>query len=679
VGILNNTFAVLMNNTFAVLMVVLGLGFVIFIHELGHFLLAKWNGVKVEKFAIGFDVFNLRLFSRKVGETTYVLGALPLGGYVKMLGEDLTSNSAQGEAIADPRAYHNKPVGSRMAIISAGVLMNILFGLVCFAYVYLRGKREVPPVIGTVVAGMPAYDVGLQPGDKVVAIDGHPILRYVEIPQAVIFSPRGQALRFTVERPGEPEPITISVVPRIEERGVVQTVGLRPASDLELLEQFPFLAPAGMQGNPEEVERALKGGGTIVAAGPAGGTLQAVNSRLELDRVFIQAVDQSVELEIRRDGASAATTHVTLPPVQFVDFGMRMSAGPVVGVQAGSPADRAGLRSGDRIVSVDGRTDFDPIQLAREAYTRAIAGASITLQVERGAKAQGAELLSLTLQPRPSMPWTPDGTSDEPLDVAALGFALQVGPRVAAVTPDGPAALAGIHEGDVIHGVTLSIPRPGAAGKTADNAPPVTQKYVLEGKRSGKDEKMGSWPAVFDEIQKLPLGPVRIRLAGSDRELSLTPVPVAGWFHPQRGLQLLTLTQNLPPQSLPSALRMAWGDTLESAKSVYYTIRGLIQGTVTKDAVGGPIKIAEYAYNSAKLGPEAFLPFLGVLSINLAVVNFLPIPPLDGGQLLFLICEGVRGRPVPEKYAGPVMIAGLVFILLLFVVVNFNDIMSYFG
>jgi regulator of sigma E protease len=61
------------------------------------------------------------------------------------------------------------------------------------------------------------------------------------------------------------------------------------------------------------------------------------------------------------------------------------------------------------------------------------------------------------------------------------------------------------------------------------------------------------------------------------------------------------------------------------------------------------------------------------------VVNFLPIPPLDGGQLLFLICEAVRGRPVPEKYAGPVMIAGLVFVLLLFLAVNLNDVLSYFG
>jgi regulator of sigma E protease len=668
----------ILNNALAILMVVLGLGFVIFIHELGHFLLAKWNGVKVEKFAIGFDIFNLRLFSRKVGETTYVLGALPLGGYVKMLGEDLTSTSAQGEASSDPRAYHNKPVGSRMAIISAGVVMNVIFGLLCFTYVYLRGKREVPPVIGAVVAGMPAYEVGLQPGDKVVAIDGRPIQRYFEIQQAVMFSPKGQALRLTVERPGAPDPITVSVIPRFKEGGMFQTVGIKPASDLELSERLPFLAPAGMADRAEDVEQTLHGGGTIVAAGPAGGPLEPLSTRFDLDRVLTRALDRPVDLDVRRDDGKTVS-RVTLPPVQFVDLGLRMTAGPVAGVQSDSPAERAGLRVGDRILAVGGQADFDPIRLPELAYRKALAGESIVLQIARGASAQHGEPLELTMRPSPVMSWTEDSLGDEPLEVAALGFALEVGPTIAAVSPDGPAARAGLQGGDVIHSVVLTVLRPNAPSKSADHAPPLTLKYFLEGKRGSKDEAAGSWPAIFDEIQKVPLAPVQIRLAGSDREVSITPVPVADWYHPQRGLQLLTLTRKLPPQSVPSALRMAWADTVENASAVYYIIRGLFQKTLTKDAVGGPIKIADLAYTTAKLGPDAFLPFLGMLSINLAVVNFLPIPPLDGGQLLFLICEKVRGRPVPEKYAGPVMIAGLVFILLLFIVVNLNDVMSYFA
>src|SRR5277367_939727 len=101
-----------------ILQVAVGLGFVIFIHELGHFLLAKWNGVKVEKFSIGFGP---TLFGWTRGETEYVLALLPLGGFVKMLGE----GPDEQEKSTDPRAYPNKSVSARMAIISAGVIMNL--------------------------------------------------------------------------------------------------------------------------------------------------------------------------------------------------------------------------------------------------------------------------------------------------------------------------------------------------------------------------------------------------------------------------------------------------------------------------------------------------------------------------------------------------------------------------
>ena len=264
---------------------------------------------------------------------------------------------------------------------------------------------------------------------------------------------------------------------------------------------------------------------------------------------------------------------------------------------------------------------------------------------------------------------------DEPLDVVALGFAMEVGPKVVSVESEGAAARAGIKAGDVLHSVTLNLPD---FGPGDDEDTPKSLKFVLDGKPAGQ-EIAGSYASVFDELQRLPLSPVKIQVAGSEAELILNPTPVTGWFHPQRGLQFVTLTRRLAPQSVPMALKLAWSDTVENASQVYYMIRGLVQRTLSKDSVGGPVKIAKMAYDTARIGQDAYVPFLGMLSINLAVVNFLPIPPLDGGQLLFLICEKVRGRPVPEKYAGPVMIAGLVFILLLFVFVNLNDLMSVFG
>src|SRR5262249_6464362 len=112
--------------------VAFGLGFVIFIHELGHFLVAKWCDVHVETFSIGFGP-PLPGCSFRRGETLYKIAWVPLGGYVKMVGEGTDSDDERD----DPRSFKNKSVWQRMAIISAGVIMNVIFGFACFVYVYM--------------------------------------------------------------------------------------------------------------------------------------------------------------------------------------------------------------------------------------------------------------------------------------------------------------------------------------------------------------------------------------------------------------------------------------------------------------------------------------------------------------------------------------------------------------
>ena len=141
-------------------LVALGLGLVIFVHELGHFLTAKWCNVHVQTFSLGFGP-ALPGCSFKYGETTYKIGILPLGGYVQMVGEGADADEDENY----PRSYKNKTVLQRMLIISAGVVMNVLLGCVCFIVVYqFHGMPMPPAIVWRVDAGSPAWKAGVPTG-----------------------------------------------------------------------------------------------------------------------------------------------------------------------------------------------------------------------------------------------------------------------------------------------------------------------------------------------------------------------------------------------------------------------------------------------------------------------------------------------------------------------------------
>ena len=163
--------ATLLGKVTNIAMVAIGLGLVIFFHELGHFAVAKWCDVKVERFSIGFGPI---IKSFKHGETEYALSWIPFGGYVKMLGQDdVDPSQLTSEEIAlDPRSYSAKPVYQRMGIISVGVIMNIITGMLFFAFAFRLGVASTPCVVGAAIPGMPAWEAGIQPGDVITKING---------------------------------------------------------------------------------------------------------------------------------------------------------------------------------------------------------------------------------------------------------------------------------------------------------------------------------------------------------------------------------------------------------------------------------------------------------------------------------------------------------------------------
>ncbi len=182
------------------LMMLAGFSLIVFVHELGHFAIAKWAGVRVERFAVGF---GRELFGFTRGETRYSFNALPLGGYVKMLGqEDFDDKTNELRFKEDPRSFANKPVGHRMAIVSGGVIMNILFAILLFMIVFMVGIQSEAPRLAEIEPDSPAEKAGLQPGDIVRKINGDRILEFKEVRYAVMLAAPHEPLEFIVERDG---------------------------------------------------------------------------------------------------------------------------------------------------------------------------------------------------------------------------------------------------------------------------------------------------------------------------------------------------------------------------------------------------------------------------------------------------------------------------------------------
>ncbi|MEW5911653.1 MAG: RIP metalloprotease RseP [Thermodesulfobacteriota bacterium] len=179
------------------------LGVLIFVHELGHFLVAKRAGVGVSTFSLGFGP---RLIGFKRGETDYRLSAIPLGGFVRMVGEH------PGEEVAPadlPRSFSHKPVGWRLAIVAAGPLANIVFAFLAYYLVLAAwGLPTVTTLVGEVQIGQPAATAGVQKGDRVLAINGRPMSDWGAMVEAIQGS-GGRPVRLLLQRGKEQLELTV--------------------------------------------------------------------------------------------------------------------------------------------------------------------------------------------------------------------------------------------------------------------------------------------------------------------------------------------------------------------------------------------------------------------------------------------------------------------------------------
>ncbi len=430
-------------------------------HEFGHFIVARWMGVRVLKFSVGFGRTIWR-WQKDSNHTEYAIGLVPLGGYVRMLDE----REGEVEAAQAHFAFNRKSLSRRSAIVLAGPVANLALAFFLYWVIALIGTQDLAPVVGKVEAESPAATAGFLPSDRLLAVndrvvEGWSHRRLYLLDQVA----RGRDLVFDVER-SKGGRVQVTIPARVFENTAFEpallgrVLGLHPA--------LPFW-PAGV--------------GAVIE---------------------------------------------------------------------NSPADLAGLKSGDRIQAIDGVPVSDWSGL-----------------VNTVAKKPGVELV---------------------FSVAREGQVLTV--------------------------------------------PIVPQAIELNDRTIGRIGIQSPARQDFSErFVRLQRGPI----AGAVQALETT------WLMSSLTLRMLA---------------------------------GMLTGKASHEHISGPVSIARYAGQSAKLGIVQFLAFLGVLSVSLGILNLLPIPILDGGHLLYFVVEAIWGRPIPEQIMQWGQQLGVAIIVLLMALAFYNDILS---
>jgi len=565
------------------------LGILIVVHELGHFLVAKACGVRVLKFSIGFGApigfGKFRTRWEKNG-TEYVIGWIPLGGFVRMLGEPMPGDEEFMEPVPedarDDEFLERKPVWQKLAVVFAGPAMNLFLPVVCLIGILWNGVDRFDAVVGMVESGSPAAMSGLRPGDRILSVDGASVSLFEEVIEPVSDREPGGSVLLGVDREGERFDVEVSVAAQM----------IRNA-----------------YGTFEEV-----------------GWIGIGNERLE--------------------------ARLGLPDRE-------------------SAAWEAGLRSGDRVVSVGG-TEVEGWEAFREAHAEAAASgrgagdATVVWQIARD-----TERVDTAAPATGELENAIDEELIETFEVvlparrnlASIGV-VPATILVAEVSADRPASIAGLRRGDLVlavDGAAVGSFRSFVSRVQTSAGRELVLTYARDGltqttRLAAREEVVAGRydiEGMEERIYQIGLAPWRTWLGGA------------------------TVPQQIrnPVESIPQAFVMTWdmtGRYLEGLSRVF-------TGDVGADKLSGPIGIARIARKSLDRGFEEYLWMMMLISINLGILNLLPIPILDGGQALIYSIEGIKRSPLSMRSREMASSFGFAVLMLLMGRAFWNDLTPFWA
>ena len=690
---------------------IIGLGLVVFVHELGHFLVAKAVGIKVERFAMGFGP---KVLGATWGETEYCLNALPLGGYVKMLGQEDFKPMDGEQGAGDPRAYYNKSVGARLAVIAAGVVMNVIFAAILFIVVAMIGKNFPAPVVGDVVPGWPAATAeitwqgaappspapatqavtapasepqsapagGLQPGDTVLAINGDEISRFTSIAMTAALASPSETFTFRIRREVDGNSyigqarLGVKTAPS----GMNLAFGISAPADttVELLENLKAPTP-------------LKTGDRIVAIAD-----QPVRHQWDISRIMKTLNGQPVEIRYERPTEDGTVTGTfTRSP--------RIYSSPQVYLSDGHLLRGVILARTDAIITLLGedgqRQTYDANKLQPLAGEGLLDMLGMTPRMAVGAVIDGSPADDAGLEPgdivldygdvatpthRQFLEVNQRFAGTDGTDVVVLRDGQRKTLHIAPQKRKG-AALVGITPLlDWQHPVVAAV-RKGSPAAEAGLAPSAELTAVIAGDQR---REVTTWNDLYTVLLAFQGRSIAIEYALGEQTLraEVGPLDKAVFSPDDYALDLFgqreafrPLTVNIQKSNPISAL--AWGveETGAMVLSGYLSLRALIAGWASTEGMMGPVGIGGLAVSAGRQGIMELVYLMAFISSVVAVFNFLPLPVLDGGHAVFLIVEKIRGKPLPPKVMNAIQMAGLVLILGVFVLVTWQDISRMVG
>jgi len=564
---------------------------------------------------------TLPVFKGVPGETEYRLSLLPIGGYVKMAGD------IPGETSGASDEFLGKSVGARGMVFAAGSVMNAIFACVFFILAYQVGVQSVSPLVGDVVPGFPADEAGLQPGDRVTGINGNPVREYFDIPQEVAYADPKNGLRFEVERDGEtlilPPPDEDPVPNHYDPEQKRQMAGIRPrrTNRIESMAMESPLYEAGIRPKDRIVEL-------------AGTPTEDRDEVVAAFQRFLTSEKETLSVVVERDDRRLPEKDVAVPPDTEKAWRLGVLVQWTFEVEKAPSGGRFGgiLEAGD---AIRGTGAF----FMEEGLSKTLSllademdfPAELPFRVDRGDRQERVVL---------------EAETAEDLRAFADGIETRAFIRVSEIRPRSRLDEAGVPAGASIVEI---------AG-----------------------EPFSSQKEVFSRLDEAGEDPVEITWVSEEGERRKTEVSlVPGWKLSLHKMGVERFREDREYLRLPFFASIGVGvkKSIKFAYDVFRTLKGIfITRSIGGESLGGPVMIVVASYHFAEYGFGKLLFFLGIISINLAIINMFPIPILDGGHLAFLFIEKVKGSPVSETGQAIAQYAGLLILLFLMVYVTWNDI-----